>query len=132
MNVKQEGESFEVWLNDINKFTDVAQEKILKESATIIKEKAVSELNRIRTNDTEEREQYKHMADDVRIVTGTNKYGGKIVKVQGGKTGTKWHLVNDGTYGGKGARHFIDNALNQTEFEIDNIIDRVLGGGFNG
>lgn len=67
-----------------------------------------------------------HMADDVVIRSGKDKYGYRYVKVQGGKsTGTLWHIVNDGTFRNT-ATHFMDNAMSQAETDIQSIIDEEL------
>lgn len=98
--------------------------------AKVVKARIVGNLNKLRTRTQEE--EYKHMADDVHINVAKNKYGDKVLKVQGGKkTGTLWHIVNDGSYNkqvGKRNRatHFIDDALKEAESEIEAIIDDEL------
>lgn len=67
-----------------------------------------------------------HMSQDVIIRFTKDRYGYRIVKVQGGKqTGTLWHIVNDGTYKNS-ATHFMDNAIAQSEKEIESILDQEL------
>ena len=66
------------------------------------------------------------MADDVVIKTGKDKYGYRYAKVGGGKrTGTLWHIVNDGNYKNN-ATHFMDNALSEVNGEIELILDQEL------
>ena len=103
---------------------------IQKRAAKIVKTKVVSKLNELRTKTG--REDYKHMADDVQIRTTKDRYGGTVVKVSGGrKTGSLWHIVNDGSYNVRAekrntATHFMDISLNEVENEIENIIDEEL------
>lgn len=99
-----------------------AGERIMKRCATVIKTRAEGKLNRLRTAQSD----HVHMADDVVIKTGKDKYGFRYAKVGGGKkTGTLWHIVNDGTYKNK-ATHFMDNVLSESSAEIEMILDQEL------
>jgi len=73
-----------------------------------------------------------HIADDVQMsLVADTELGGKKAKIKGGKkTGTLWHIVNDGTYRSK-ATHFMDKAMQKVESEMDAIIEmscRDIGG----
>ena len=126
MTMRYEGtDKLEVFLGNLEIDCKMVGEDIQRESAKVIKARVVGELNRIRSNIN--RDGYKHMADDVQIRKVKDKFGDSITRVSGGKkTGTKWHLVNDGTYGGQNATHFIDNALKNAEPELEAIIDMAL------
>lgn len=102
--------------------SDEAGERIMKQCASVLKVRVVGKLNSIRTQQTD----HAHMADDVVIKIGKDKYGYRYAKVGGGKqTGTLWHIVNDGTYKNN-ATHFMDNVISESENEIQAIIDQEL------
>ncbi len=104
------------------KDADAVGDKVLRKCATVIKANAVKRLTDIKTTETKDT----HMCSDVTIRTGKDKYGYPYAKVGGGKkTGTKWHLVNDGTYRSK-ATHFMDNAIKDSETEVARMIDTEL------
>lgn len=112
--------------------TDEAGDKIMKKCASIIKVRVEGKLRstqkkHVNKNGAEiKRPREIHMADDVVIKTGKDKYGYRYAKVGGGKkTGTLWHIVNDGTYKNK-ATHFMDNVISETSSEVDGIIDQEL------
>lgn len=104
------------------KDSDAIGEKIMNRCGKVIKTRVESNLNSIRTQQMT----HKHMADDVVVRTGKDKYGYRYTKVGGGKeTGTLWHIVNDGTYVSD-PTHFMDNAISQSENDIQQIIDEEL------
>lgn len=112
--------------------TDEAAENTMKQCASVIKTRVEGKLRglqktNVNQNGTEIKRRRKvHMADDVVIKTGKDKYGYRYAKVGGGKkTGTLWHIVNDGTYKNK-ATHFMDNVISETSSEVDGIIDQEL------
>ena len=112
--------------------SDEAGDKIMKKCASIIKVKVEGKLRstqkkHVNQSGTEvKRPREVHMADDVVIKTGKDKYGYRYAKVGGGKkTGTLWHIVNDGTYKNK-ATHFMDNVINETSSEVEVTIDQEL------
>ena len=101
--------------------SDQAGDKIMKRCASVIKVRAEGNLRALHHSNKPI-----HMADDVVIKTGKDKYGYKYAKVGGGKhTGTLWHIINDGTYRTK-ATHFMDRTISETEGEIQSIIDEEL------
>ncbi len=104
------------------KESDMVSDKILKKCATVIKGNTEKRLRSIKTKTIKD----VHMCDDVVVRTGKDTYGYRFAKVGGGKrTGTKWHLVNDGTYV-TDPTHFMDNAIKDSELEIARIIDTEL------
>lgn len=112
--------------------TDEAGDKIMKRCASIIKVRVESKLRSTQKKHVNEsgieikRPREIHMADDVVIKAGKDKYGYRYAKVGGGKkTGTLWHIVNDGTYKNK-ATHFMDNVINETSSEVEGTIDSEL------
>lgn len=124
-----ENQEIEIFFDEIIGATEEAEERFLKRAAEVEKRNIVRNLNvlRTKTNDPE----HKHMADDVNYRIVKDRYGGKVARIRGGrKTGTKWHLVNDGTYRSK-ATHFIDTAMKQSDEEIEQIFEEEMeGGGF--
>ena len=124
-----ENEEIEVFLEEIVGLTAEAEERFLKRAAKVVKKNVVRNLNVSRTKNNDPR--YKHMADDVRYRIIKDRYGSKVARIRGGKkTGTKGHLVNDGTYRSR-ATHFMDVALHQSETEIEQIFEEEMKrGGF--
>lgn len=125
MQIRQdESDKLEVFLGKFEIGCKMAGEAIQREAAKVIKARVVGQLNRIRIKTN--RADYRHMADDVQIRTVKDRFGETTTRVQGGaKTGTKWHLVNDGTYRSK-ATHFMDRALKEAETELQSVIDKEL------
>lgn len=79
----------------------------------------------------------KHMQDDVKHKVKTSKTGERYVSVGGGKkTGSLWHLVNNGHVAEDGTvvagKHFIEAAITQSNEEIESIIDSFLEGVVDG
>ena len=120
----EDTDKLEVFLGKLETDCSIAGETIRREGAKIIKTKVIGELNRLRSKTN--KVDYTHMADDVRISTRKDQYGDSVTRIQGGrKTGTKWHLVNDGTYK-TNATHFMDRAINESEAELQSVIDSEL------
>lgn len=119
--INDEGNSIEVFLSDITNSVRIAEDAYLKKSGQILKKNIVNNLNRLKTK--QDTEQYTHMADDVQARIGKDKFGNKVMKIRGGKlTGTKWHLVNDGTYKSR-PTHFMDFAVAQSETDLEALVD---------
>ena len=111
---------------------DEAGDKIMKKCASIIKTRVEGKLKGIQRKHVNKsgvelkRPREIHMADDVKVKTGKDKYGYRYAKVGGGKqTGTLWHIVNDGTYKNQ-ATHFMDNTISETSSEVEGTIDQEL------
>lgn len=107
-------------------------EEALKKCAHVIKAKVEGNLRQLQKkhynkNGNElKRPREIHMADDVVVKITKDKFGHRVAKVQGGKkTGTLWHIVNDGTYKNS-ATHFMDNAINQSDSSIASSLDEEL------
>lgn len=114
----------DVYLKEIIGATEAAEEKYLRRSAQIMKRNIVRNLKHFKSSI--EKAGYVHMADDVTYSITKDKYGKKVARVRGGrKTGTKWHLVNDGTYK-MDATHFMDSAITQTERDLETITDEEM------
>lgn len=112
--------------------TDEAGDKIMKQCASVTQERVKARLKyeqkpSFNANGHKlKRPREIHMADDVIAKTGKDKYGYRYAKVSGGKaTGTLWHIVNDGTFKNQ-ATHFMDDAIRESQEEIENIIDQQL------
>lgn len=117
-------DKLEVFLGKLETDCKAIGDQIQERSAEVIKVRIVGHLNRLRT--TNSKSNYKHMADDVQITNKKDEFGERTIRVQGGKkTGTLWHLVNDGTYKSN-ATHFMDKAMQEAEPEIQAIIDAGL------
>lgn len=125
--------------NDLGKsmksiLTDVqmCEEITLNKAAKIIKVRVEGNLRAIqktwknKDGSDKKRPREVHMADDVVVRTGKDKYGYRYAKIQGGKqTGTLWHIVNDGTYRSR-ATHFIDKSISEADKDIQEAIDTPL------
>ncbi len=118
MEMSQETIDFSLLVKDSEK----AGENILKKCAVVVKTNATRRLTALKTKEVKET----HMYQDVTVKTGKDIYGYPYCKVGGGKkTGTKWHLVNDGTWCSD-PTHFMDNAIKDSELEVARIIDTEL------
>ncbi|WP_090554731.1 HK97-gp10 family putative phage morphogenesis protein [Natronincola ferrireducens] len=124
-----DSETIDVFLEGIISSAEAVEENYLKRSAEVIKKNIKDQLNSIKTSTN--RAGHKHMADDVQANVVRDKYGYKVARIKGGKrTGTKWHLVNDGTYRSD-ATHFMDKAIAQSESEVNKIFEEEMNrGGF--
>ena len=121
------------FMNGILKDVQVAEEATLQKCAKVIKARAEGNLRTIqkvwknKDGTDKKRPREIHMAEDVIISRSKDKFGNKVVKICGGKqTGTLWHIVNDGTYRSK-ATHFMDKTINDTNSNVESIIDQKLG-----
>lgn len=69
---------------------------------------------------------YVHMANDVKVTAKDDNQGYVYAIIKGGKyTGYKWHMVENGTSHSR-AMHLIEKALNNTEGEIEAIVDEAI------
>ena len=120
----QESVGISVFLDNLLNTTEEIEINFLKRSAEVVKKNVIANLNAVRTDNDDP--EHKHMADDVQASVVKDKFGDRTARIRGGRrTGTKWHLVNDGTYRSR-ATHFIDKALQQSEPEIEQILDDEL------
>ena len=121
-------ESIDVILKDLPQELQITENEYLKIASKILKDSVIKQLETLRTKNN--REDYKHMAENVTSRIVKDEFGNKIVRIRGGhRTGTKWHLVNDGTFHSE-ATHFIDKALESADSELEDTIDNMLGGIF--
>lgn len=122
----EDSDKLEVMLGNLSRDCEKAGIDAQKAGAKVVKNAVESKLSSIRTKDKEEDKIKTHMADDVIIATSKDSFGDTVVKVRGGKrTGTLWHIVNDGTYRSK-ATHFMDSALSSSEAELNSLVDEKL------
>jgi len=119
-------DSLEVFLQGVLSESDEIEKKMLKMAAERAKELVVSNLNKHRRILAKRYKDRPAMADDVKISIASDRWGDRSAKVMGGKkTGTLWHIVNDGNLYST-PTHFLDIALNQLDNEIDSIWDSVM------
>jgi HK97 gp10 family phage protein len=112
------------FLKDIEQSTDEAATKVLREAGKQLKasiKRHMPKSIKLKAGRTV------HMVDDVIYsVTADKKYGGKVLRVRGGKkTGTLWHIVNDGTYRSR-ATHFMDKAIVEVDNQMDGLLDEAI------
>jgi len=120
-------DTFEVFLKGIITDSEEAERKMLKKAGELVKKYVVENLNKHRRNIAKRYKGRPAMADDVRISTRKDKFGDLAVKVHGGpRTGSLWHLVNDGTLHAR-PTHFMDDALKKLDEDIDDIWGQVMG-----
>lgn len=125
-HTEKEGDSFEVYLKNILTESEQAERDMLKEAGEQVKECVVANLNKHRRALAARYKGRPAMADDVKISTRKDRNGNIATKVQGGKkTGTLWHLVNDGTLHTMG-NHFMDEALARLDGSIDQLWDKIM------
>lgn len=121
IKLKDEADTLEIFLSDIKNDCEVTEAKALKAAGEKVKELVVANLDRHRRIITTRYKGRPAMADDVKVSIRTDKYGDKYAKVMGGKkTGTLWHLVNDGNLYSQ-PTHFMDEAMNKLDDNIDDI-----------
>lgn len=126
INQKEDGDNLGAFLSGIEIESVEIEKQMLKKSGEKAKELAVAELNKHRRVVEKRYKGRPAMADDVKVNIRTNKWGEKYVRVGGSKkTGTLWHLVNDGNLHST-PTHFMDNALNRLDGSIDEIWDETM------
>lgn len=114
-------DTLEAYLSGILKDSAITEADMLDEAAQTVKEYVVANLNKHRRALAVRYKGRPAMADDVKI----NKSRG-TAKIQGGKkTGTLWHLVNDGNLHST-ATHFMDGALARLDGDIDKLWDEIM------
>ena len=116
-------------LDELKDAPPQAATRYLKRAALVVRDKVIANLGRSNIGDPD----YVHLKDDVRTRKVKDKFGYDVMRISGSKkTGSKWHLVNDGTYK-TAATHFMDNALNASDGEIEAIFDEEMKrSGFDG
>ena len=118
-----ESDTLEVALKGIEQASEEVSLEVQKKAGKIIKARVIGELNRIKRSGEKVAS---HMVDDVQVITKRDRFGNPLVRIQGGrKTGTLWHIVNDGTYRTR-AHHFMDRAVSESEQEIETLIDEEM------
>lgn len=118
---KEDNDSLDVYLKGIIKDGDIAEKEVLEAASEKVKEYIVANLNKHKRSLEKRYKNRPAMADDVKI---TRRKG--TLKISGGvKTGTLWHIVNDGTLHTMGI-HFMDGALARLDDSIDGIWDKIL------
>lgn len=125
-HTEKDNNTFEVFLKGISAESEEAERKMLKEAGEHVKKAVVANLNKHRRVLAKRYKGRPAMADDVRISTRKDRFGDLAVKVHGGpRTGTLWHLVNDGNLHSQ-PTHFMDNALKSLDDDIDDMWDKVM------
>lgn len=125
-HAEKDNNAFEVFLKGISAESEEAERKMLKEAGEHVKKAVVANLNKHRRALAKRYKGRPAMADDVKISIRKDKDGNLAAKVQGGKrTGTLWHLVNDGHLHSQ-PTHFMDNALKSLDDNIDKAWDKVM------
>ncbi len=108
----------------MGKSPEKIESAVLKDACEAVADAARKEIKRSTKNDPG----YVHMADDVKVSNLKRDRDGALVRTVGGgkKTGTKWHLLEHGTYGGKGATHFMEKTLDKTEKDVEKIFNNAI------
>lgn len=119
-------DGLQVYLNDIVKDAEKTERQMLEEAGDQLKEYIETNLNKHRRVLAVRYKGRPAMADDVKRTIRTNKWGRKYVSVRGGKkTGTLWHIVNDGHLHSVGI-HFMDGALARMDGSMDKLWDKIM------
>ncbi len=123
---EKDNNTFEVFLKGISAESEDAEKKMLKEAGEQVKKYVVANLNKHRRALAKRYKGRPAMADDVKISTRKDRNGNLSARVQGGKkTGSLWHIVNDGHLHSR-PTHFMDDALKSLDGEIDQVWDKVM------
>lgn len=122
---ENDADSFDVFLSKIEADSEEAEKKMLREAGEQVKEFIIANLNKHRRTLAVRYKGRPAMADDVKVsIITVNGY--KVARVMGGKkTGTLWHLVNDGTLHAMGI-HFIDGAMARLDGTIEDLWDKIM------
>ncbi|CAK7084189.1 HK97 gp10 family phage protein [Tissierella sp.] len=119
-------DSFDVFLSGIEHESKEIEKKMLEEAGERVKEYVVANLNKHKRVLAKRYKGRPAMADDVKVSVITDKNGNKVARVMGGKkTGTLWHLVNDGHLHAMGT-HFIDGAMARLDGTIEDLWDKIM------
>ena len=114
-------ENFKDWLISLEDTCVGKTMEVADELGNIGKEKSQQVLSNLKRRGKLPKKRGVHMYQDVKKVV-SKKYG--YVSIGGGKkTGTLWHIVNDGTYKTK-ATHFMDSVLTAIDTASDKVWDK--------
>jgi len=125
-HTEKDSNTFEVFLKSITTEGEQTEKDMLKEAGEQVKKHVVANLNKHRRTPAKRYRGRPAMADDVKISTRKDRNGNLVARVQGGKkTGSLWHLVNDGNLHSQ-PTHFMDDALKSLDGSIDKTWDKVM------
>ena len=115
-----------LFLADIQNGCEKTETKVLEIMKVKAKKIVIAELRKIKRHSQISPKRLKHMCEDVKSSIKKDSFGYKGLKVNGGKkTGTLWHIVNNGTYRTQGT-HFMDRAMESINIETENVVDSVM------
>ena len=121
---KDTEDSFELVLSDINRTAEITEKEMMQLVGNKAKAEIEAQLRRLKRTNVD-RKGRPALADDVTISNRKDGWGNRVANIKGGKkTGTLWHLVNDGNLYSR-PTFFIDAALNNLDKSIDGIWDKV-------
>jgi HK97 gp10 family phage protein len=121
ISVKDDTDKFEMYLSEIKNDCELTETKMLKAAGEKAEEFVIANLNKHKRTIASRYKGRPAMADDVKLSIRTDKYGDKYAKVMGGKkTGTLWHIVNDGNLHSQ-PTHFLDDVMKSLDDNIDAI-----------
>ena len=121
---EDDDDGLRVYLTDIVKDAEKTEREMLEETGDQLKEYIVANLNKHRR--VLKNRHRVAMADDVKKTIRTDKWGRKYVSIRGGKkTGTLWHIVNDGHLHSMGI-HFMDGALARLDGTMDELWNKIM------
>lgn len=128
VNYDEDREGLDVFLTGIQIESEKIEKGMLQKSGDMVRDLVVAELNKHKRVLAVRYKGRPALADDVSRTIRTTKWGDKYVSIRGGKkTGTLWHIVNDGTLHSRGT-HFLDRAMKQMDDNIDRIWSEVVKG----
>ena len=126
VNYEEGKDGLVVFLDGIQVECEKVEREMLQKSGDKVRELVIAELNKHRRVLAVRYKGRPAMADDVSRTTRTSRWGDRYVRVGGGRrTGTLWHLVNDGTLHSR-ATHFMDRALAKLDGDIDKMWDETM------
>jgi len=115
--VSKDTDVLEAFITGIRKDADDIGDNMIKVVGEIARKIVIAELNKHRRVLA-----VRHrpaLADDVKLSIRKDKFGERYAQVSGGKrTGTLWHIVNDGNLYSR-PTHFLDNAMQKLDEAID-------------
>lgn len=123
-NEESPQDGLEVMLKDIQVSAEVTEREMLKLAGNRAKEEVEKQLNHIKRADAN-RYGRPALADDVKLSIRKNNWGELTAQIKGGKkTGTLWHLVNEGNLYSR-PTFFLDAAIRNLDNAIDGIWEKI-------
>lgn len=122
--IQTDNQDFEVFLAEIKNDGKIATIEVAEHAAEKAADLARKKLAQIKRKGAVPQKRGVHLFEDVKIFRQPSK--GRVQVGGGKKTGTLWHIVNDGTYRSRG-HHFMDEIIQELDKSADEIWKEAVG-----